>query len=98
MIKPPITRVKHSKSELDQLYVQYNFDELEANCKPIVLVDEQFIEDNVTFPGTIRRRGLKYRPHGATAAVVFHYTQLDGTVVRSIRMLCIDGIHHVPFD
>ncbi len=98
MTKPPITRVKHTKSELELLYIEHKFDERLASCKPIVLVDEQFVEDNMTFPGTIRRLGLKYRPDGITAAVVFQYTQLDGTVVRSIRMLSIDGTHHVPYD
>ena len=58
----------------------------------ISICKEYYTADNLLHPGTTQIHGIKYIRDGDSVAVIFRYTKVDSTVIRSLRMLRIANV------
>lgn len=87
MIKPPLIEQPASSAELDALFVEHDFESILSRCEQFTVEDRYYPEGHPAHPDTIHKHGTKYRLNGVTVAVIFHYTHIDKTITRHIRIL-----------
>jgi hypothetical protein len=97
MAEPPKPEHRRaSQAELESLYEEHNFDNKLSQCKRDQFCPRtSYRPDDMRHTPTIEyKEGAKFRDAATNdpIAVIFWYTDIAGTVTRSIRMLRIDNV------
>lgn len=87
----PTPEKRYSQPELEKIYRDNELDKKLPLCNRFPICDEEYTpESGKKFR---KRRGYRYLDSGTNhdVAVIFHYTLHDGTQLRIINRLVIDG-------
>ena len=87
--KPPLTEQAVTIEQMNSLYIEHNIEAMLPHCKRFTIEDRYFPEGHPSHSATIHKHGCKYRLGDVTIAVIFHYTHIDKTITRHLRMLRI---------
>jgi hypothetical protein len=87
---------RYSQAELAELYQEHKFHEKLPACTRHTICDEEYLPTSIPARSFTKRKGYRYLDAISRdeVAVTFHYTLADGSQLRIINRLVIDGKPH----
>jgi hypothetical protein len=93
---PELKIVYKTSLELEQLFVEHQFEGVLGKCNRREIVNGTFYLGKHMHPTTVREIGEVYKDGTGVRAVIFHYIHSDKTSVRSIKRLVADNDYRLP--